>query len=138
MFTVMWAVSQLDIRATLARVSRRVTRDCSVDEASRNRRKYALKIFGEELCAAGRAAGGSVEQVMEAMLEQPLGHSDARKDADVPICEEVPIVQMREVSRENIQGKKNVAAVATLSQGRHNSPENTNVGIDQKKSSDLD
>ena len=139
MFTVMWAVSQLDIRATLARVSRRVTRDCSVDEASRNRRKTALKILGEELCAAGRAAGGSVEQVMAAMLEQSLGHGDARKDGDAPMGEEAPRVQMREVSQEDIKGKKVVSAVAPSNEGRHRNHENTNDGIvAHERSSDLD
>ena len=70
MFTVMWTVSQLDIRSTLAKVGRRVTRDCSVDEATRNKRKSALKILGEEFSEAGRRAGGSIETVLAVLLGQ--------------------------------------------------------------------
>ena len=58
MFSVMWSVTQLDIRATLAKVGRKVTRDHSVDEASRHKRKLALRIMGETFIAEAKARGG--------------------------------------------------------------------------------
>ena len=58
MFSVMWSVTQLDIRATLAKVGRKVTRDHSVDEATRHKRKLALRIMGETFIAEAKARGG--------------------------------------------------------------------------------
>ena len=40
-------MTEIDIRSTLASVCRKVTRDKSVDEASRSRRMQALLIMGE-------------------------------------------------------------------------------------------
>lgn len=67
-FSVMWNVSQLDIRQTLAKVGRKVTRDHSVDEATRNKRKVALKILGEAYMDRGLTFGGSIDTALAQMM----------------------------------------------------------------------
>ena len=51
-------------------MSCKVTRDCSVDGSTRNKRKAGLKILGEEYCRRGLMAGGSVDQIMQKMMDQ--------------------------------------------------------------------
>ncbi len=49
MFTVMWAVTELDIRNTLAHVCKKVTHDHSVDQETRTSRCKGLQIIGESV-----------------------------------------------------------------------------------------
>eukprot|EP01034_Spumella_vulgaris_P021890 gene21890-27967_t len=76
MFSVMWMVTELDIRGTLGKVCYRVLHDHSVDDATRLKRCKAMLILGKLFLAhAGSTAAGLGD--IKARLTQQMGGKGA-------------------------------------------------------------
>eukprot|EP01038_Epipyxis_sp_PR26KG_P010779 gene10779-14474_t len=91
MFAVMWHITEIDIRSTLAKACRKVTHDHSVDEAIRLKRCKALKILGELFLEHGgtMAAGlGDVKSRMMGGGPPPTSHSNDQPDASAKSYDE--------------------------------------------------
>jgi curved DNA-binding protein CbpA len=75
MMAVMWHVTELDLRATLAGVCKKVSRDRSVDEATRIKRKKGLIVLGEVYMTFGSSGGdaGLKELQSKFVAGQPPG-----------------------------------------------------------------
>jgi len=56
MLIILWRLTELDIRATTAKICRKCTHDHSVDSLSRKRRLQALQLLGEAFVAKGRSS----------------------------------------------------------------------------------
>ena len=86
MMAVMWHVTELDLRATLAGVCKKVCRDRSVDEATRTRRKKGLVVLGEMYMKFGSSTDAGLKELQHKFVAgqgpgQGPGSGDA---ADAP------------------------------------------------------
>ena len=63
MMAVMWHVTELDLRATLAGICKKICRDRSVDEATRNRRKKGLLLLGEVYMQYGNPSDAGLKEL---------------------------------------------------------------------------
>jgi hypothetical protein len=82
MLSVMWHVTELDIRSTLAKVCKKVTHDHSVDEATRIKRKNALKILGEAFIKNGVPYEKGLHDIKQRLTQQMMeaqAHSSDKK-----------------------------------------------------------
>lgn len=76
---IMWRVTELDIRSTIAKICKKVTHDHSVDDLARERRMRALQLIGEsyiKLTPGNSSYGASAADVLEMMtpiLQQAQG-----------------------------------------------------------------
>eukprot|EP00596_Hydrurales_sp_CCMP1899_P000062 CAMPEP_0119043032 /NCGR_PEP_ID=MMETSP1177-20130426/16361_1 /TAXON_ID=2985 /ORGANISM="Ochromonas sp, Strain CCMP1899" /LENGTH=618 /DNA_ID=CAMNT_0007010211 /DNA_START=212 /DNA_END=2068 /DNA_ORIENTATION=+ len=73
MFTVMWHITEIDLRATLNAVCRKVTHDHSVDEATRTKRKKALLIIGEVFMMLGGSTEDGIKDIKSRLGAQMNG-----------------------------------------------------------------
>mmetsp|Transcript_19235 Transcript_19235/g.52836 ORF Transcript_19235/g.52836 Transcript_19235/m.52836 type:complete len:99 (-) Transcript_19235:41-337(-) len=73
MFAVMWYISEMDIRSTVAAASRKVLRDHSVSEAERVMRCRALKILGESFKAKGGSKSAGLGDIKSRMHQEMNG-----------------------------------------------------------------
>ena len=67
---IMWRVTELDIRSTIAKVCKKVTHDHSVDDVARGRRMRGLQLIGEsytKLTPGNSSYGASAAEVLEMM-----------------------------------------------------------------------
>lgn len=72
MFSMMWSVTEIDIRNTLSKVCRKVTHDHSVDENTRILRLQALRILGEMFCQFGVSKEEGLKDLMSKLgLRKP-------------------------------------------------------------------
>ena len=58
---ILWRLTELDIRATVANICRKATHDHSVDTLARQRRLQALMLLGDAFVANGRSTYGVLE-----------------------------------------------------------------------------
>ena len=70
MLAVMWHVTELDIRSTLAKTCKKVTHDHSVDEATRSKRKIALKLLGEAFISQGVPYEKGLQDIKNRLQQQ--------------------------------------------------------------------
>ena len=76
---IMWRVTELDIRSTIAKICKKVTHDHSVDDLARERRMRGLQLIGEsyiKLTPGNSSYGASAADVLEMMtpiLQQAQG-----------------------------------------------------------------
>ena len=70
MLSVMWHVTELDIRSTLAKVCKKVTHDHSVDEATRVKRKNGLKLLGEAFIQNGIPYEKGLHDIKQRLQQQ--------------------------------------------------------------------
>ena len=63
MMAVMWHVTELDLRSTLAGICKKICRDRSVDEATRNRRKKGLLLLGEVYMQYGNPSDAGLKEL---------------------------------------------------------------------------
>ena len=63
MMAVMWHVTELDLRATLAGICKKICHDRSVDEATRNRRKKGLLLLGEVYMQYGNPSDAGLKEL---------------------------------------------------------------------------
>ena len=67
---IMWRVTELDIRSTIAKICKKVTHDHSVDDVARGRRMRGLQLIGEsytKLTPGNSSYGASAAEVLEMM-----------------------------------------------------------------------
>jgi curved DNA-binding protein CbpA len=64
MFSMMWSVTEIDIRNTLAKVCHKAIHDHSVDESTRLLRLQALRILGEVFCKSGVSKEEGLKDLM--------------------------------------------------------------------------
>ena len=67
MFTVMWAVTELDIRHTLAQVCKKVTHDHSVDGETRKLRMKGLELIGSVFIECGGSTEAGMGDIINRM-----------------------------------------------------------------------
>lgn len=77
MMAVMWHVTELDLRSTLAGVCKKVCHDRSVDEATRNRRKKALLLLGEVYMEHGSTTDEGLKELKNKFVMGPGGPMEA-------------------------------------------------------------
>ena len=76
---IMWRVTELDIRSTIAKVCKKVTHDHSVDKVALQRRLRGLRIVGESYikltpdCSSYGASAADVTTMMQPILSQAQG-----------------------------------------------------------------
>lgn len=80
MFAVMWYISEMDIRSTLASACRKVVRDHSVSDAERVMRCRALKLLGESFKAKGGSKSAGLGDIKNRMQQQMNGSGGGADD----------------------------------------------------------
>lgn len=82
MFTVMWHVTEYDIKTTLKNICRRVVRDGSVDEKARLLRVQGLKILGDLFIANGTSLLDGLKDLKDKMHHQMAGTKFSKSPDD--------------------------------------------------------
>lgn len=82
MFAVIWYVTEMDIRATLASVCRKVTHDHSVSEAVLVKRCKALKLLGDYFLAKGGSKSSGLKDLKSRLKNGAGGAQSKTEEAE--------------------------------------------------------
>eukprot|EP00586_Coscinodiscus_wailesii_P018473 CAMPEP_0172498636 /NCGR_PEP_ID=MMETSP1066-20121228/114879_1 /TAXON_ID=671091 /ORGANISM="Coscinodiscus wailesii, Strain CCMP2513" /LENGTH=630 /DNA_ID=CAMNT_0013271983 /DNA_START=230 /DNA_END=2122 /DNA_ORIENTATION=+ len=104
-----WAINNRDITRTVKKVFKKLTSDAGVSIEMRHRRAEALRIFGREFYATGRALGAA----------EQLSSSDIKARAEVAVMTTMAKAQGQEISEEDTEQMINQAKTMASEQKKY-------------------
>jgi len=133
MISVMWHVTEIDIRMTLAKVCIKVCHDHSVNEAVRSQRLHALKALGEVYLSCGGPLDKGISEMIGKVKEmQSGGKASSSSSSSVDSHEEEAEVKAHHAAEAHAYTyePQHPPAVATSPSKTEDNSNNENVDLD--------